>query len=980
MKWTHLIGQPLIYQYWNCFDMTFTESLEFGFLDSGKNRKGFLSPRLITNNLQSNDLMKNVLRATLSTCDEYFINVAFVTVSGLAQIRGVLIELDERNIKGKIVVSSYQYFTEPLALSYLMRFKNLEVRLISEIDSHAKCYLVSKKNYHDIIVGSSNLTKQALTHNNEWNLQIISSSYGDIYHQLNQEFDFTWQKAKRLTPELLNWYTALYFQNRKVRPNVQEAEPHTNYTVQITPNSMQIKALDNLKNLRENGATRALIISATGTGKTYLSAFDVKSYNPKRFLFIVHRRSIAKAAMETFKSIMPGNITMGLYSGEFTDTQNDYIFATIQTLSRKEHIEKFDSEQFDYIVIDETHRSGSTSYQMIIDYFKPKFLLGMTATPERTDGYDIFKLFHNNIAHEIRLNQAMKDDLLCDFHYYGITDIKLDNRKGEIDEFSALEYLEQAKHVLDKVNYYGADSEVISGLVFCSGTKQCRFLAGFFAENGYRVQIIDKDTPINIRDEYFDRLELQDSDAKLDYLFSVDVLNEGIDIPRVNQVVMVRPTQSAIVFVQQLGRGLRKAKGKEFLTVLDFIGNYEDKNFLIPVALFGDRSFNKDKLRRLMVNIDQNTPISSTINFDLIAKEQIFKSIDATSLNQKKFLDSDYDYLKRKLGRIPLMCDFLLEEERDPFTFVNYSKSYARYLVDKEPKTPKINSENLKVLDYLSMEVNNGKRILESAILNELLINGNFQLSNVSKFEDEFNVNISEEDCKSALNNLSFRFNNNYKISDCILTNTSGFIEFGQDFITDLTENPFYKNLFEDNVKFGIEYYRRNANSGIRDKGFELYSKYSRKDFSRIANLDKNEESVIFGYKIYPDIIPLFVTLKKDMQISKATQYDDYFIDRKQFHWMSKHSRNLNSKDILTFLNNDYNLRPVMLFIQKSKINPKSKVENDFYFMGRLMPVGNPNFTEGKIDGKSVVQITWELEHECPQNLYEYFTAYIGGN
>lgn len=195
-----------------------------------------------------------------------------------------------------------------------------------------------------------------------------------------------------------------------------------------------------------------------------------------------------------------------------------------------------------------------------------------------------------------------------------------------------------------------------------------------------------------------------------------------------------------------------------------------------------------------------------------------------------------------------------------------------------------------------------------------------------------------------------------------------------------MTENPFYKNLFEDNVKFGIEYYRRNANSGIRDKGFELYSKYSRKDFSRIANLDKNEESVIFGYKIYPDIIPLFVTLKKDMQISKATQYDDYFIDRKQFHWMSKHSRNLNSKDILTFLNNDYNLRPVMLFIQKSKINQKSKVENDFYFMGRLMPVGNPNFTEGKIDGKSVVQITWELEHECPQNLYEYFTAYIGGN
>jgi hypothetical protein len=665
---------------------------------------------------------------------------------------------------------------------------------------------------------------------------------------------------------------------------------------------------------------------------------------------------------------------MGLYSGEFTDTQNDYIFATIQTLSRKEHIEKFDPEQFDYIVIDETHRSGSSSYQMIIEYFKPKFLLGMTATPERTDGYDIFKLFDNNIAHEIRLNQAMKDNLLCDFHYYGITDIKLDNRKGKIDEFNALEYLEQAKHVLEKVKYYGADSEVISGLVFCSGVNQCRFLADYFAKNGYRVQVIDGDTPINQRDDYFDRLELQGSDEKLDYLFSVDVLNEGIDIPKVNQVVMVRPTQSAIVFVQQLGRGLRKAKEKEFLTVLDFIGNYEDKNFLIPVALFGDRSFNKDKLRRLMVNIDQHTPISSTINFDLIAKEQIFKSIDATSLNQKKFLDSDYDYLKRKLGRIPLMCDFLFEDERDPYTFVSYSKSYARYLVNKELSSTKMNEDNLKILDYLSMEVNNGKRVIESAILDELLINGHFNLADLSKLEAEFNIKFSDEDIESALNNLNFRFNKNHKVSDFIMNNKGGVIYFTEEFNAALTVNPFFMDLFVDNVKFGIEYYKRNTNSGIRDIGFELYSKYSRKDFSRIANLKANEEAVIFGYKIYSNIIPLFVTLKKDMKISKATQYEDYFIDQKQFHWMSKHSRDINSKDIRTFVENDYDARPVMLFIQKSKL------ENDFYCMGRLRPAGNPNFIEGKIDGKSVVQITWELEHECPQNLYEYFNAYLGSD
>jgi len=534
--------------------------------------------------------------------------------------------------------------------------------------------------------------------------------------------------------------------------------------------------------------------------------------------------------------------------------------------------------------------------------------------------------------------------------------------------------LRQAEHVLEKVKYYGADSEVISGLVFCANSNHCRYMADYFAHNGYRVQVIDSNTPIDERDNYYDRLELQESDQKLDYLFSVDVLNEGIDIPKVNQVVMIRPTESAIIFVQQLGRGLRKANNKEFLTVLDFIGNYEDKNFLIPVALFGDRSFNKDKLRRLMVDIDHHAPISSTINFDAIAKEQIFKSIDATSLHQKKFLDADYDYLKRKIGRIPLMCDFLHEEERDPYTYVSYSKSYARYLLKKEDTLPDLAEEELKVLDYLSSEVNNGKRILESAILYHVLNHQTFKYTDIKSVESEFNVTVTQDDFTSAINNLDFQFNKNYKIQEPIITVSEGNIAFTSRFNRTISGNPFFQELFSDNIQFGIEYFKNNVNSGIRDRGFELYSKYSRKDFSRIANITNNEEAVIFGYKIYSNIIPLFVTLKKDLNISKATQYEDYFIDPKTFHWMSKHSRDLNSKDIQTFMNNDFNQRPVMLFIQKSKL------ENDFYFMGRLkLPKDQPNFIQGKIDGKSVVQITWELEHECPQNLFDYFNANLGG-
>jgi superfamily II DNA or RNA helicase/HKD family nuclease len=953
--------------------MNFYDSLLYGFQDSENYNRGMLSPRLITNNIESNDLMKNVLRSSLSTCDEYLFNVAFVTNQGLAQIRGILVDLDERNIKGKIIVSSYQYFTEPLALSHLMKLKNAEVRLIRSFDSHAKCYMVSKNHYHDIIVGSSNLTLHALTKSNEWNLHVVSSSKGDIFHQLNREFNHTWRNAEPLTESIINWYSGLYINNRSQRPKLKDPTIPYGSKERIVPNSMQEKALTNLEKLRKTGATRALIISATGTGKTYLSAFDVQKFRPKKFLFIVHRRTIAKAAMETFRSLLSESVTMGLYSGEHVERENDYLFATIQTLSREDHLKKFKPDEFDYIVIDESHRSGAESYQLIIDYFKPKFLLGMTATPERTDTFDIFKLFHNNVAHEIRLNQAMKDDLLCDFHYYGITDIEIDNKQGDLREFTELNYQRQAQHVLEKVKYFGADSKTVRGLVFCSTINHSKALAKYFQINGYRVAVLDNETHIDDREKLFDRLESDDENTKLDYLFSVDVLNEGVDIPKVNQVVMVRPTQSAIVFVQQLGRGLRKAENKEFLTVLDFIGNYKDKNFLIPVALFGDRSFNKDKLRRLMVNMDQYTPLSSTINFDAIAKEKIFKSIDETKLDQKRFLDSDYAYLKRKIGRIPLMCDFLKEEERDPFTFVTYSKSYARYLINQEKSLPKLDENKLKILDYLNMEVNNGKRVLESAILQYVSQKGHFNREDLIEISNQFGVHYSEIDFQSALNNLEFKFNKNYKLEKSIIQTDGDVVSWSSEFASYILTDEFFKELLIDNIQFGLEYFIRNRNETTTDVGFGLYSKYSRKDFSRIANLEANEEAVIFGYKIYPHIIPLFVTLKKDLNISKATQYEDYFIDPKHFHWMSKHSRDLNSKDIKAFLENNYDNRPVVLFIQKSKL------ENDFYFMGRLRPALDfENFIEGKIDKKGVVQITWELQHECPANLYQYFNAFLG--
>ena len=947
-----------------------TNSLLHGYIDSEKYSRGLYTPTLITNNPETGSNLKSQLRELLNGCESYWLNVAFLTNSGLAQIRGLLVELDQQNVKGKIIISSYQFFTEPIALENIHKLKNVEVRLSQEINSHAKGYIFKSHGHFDIIVGSSNLTKNALTENNEWNLRISSTIDGSIYEEVFNEFYYTWNKSTELTPDVIRSYNEKYLKSTNIKPTVIDQD--VKYSKTISPNSMQKEALQRLNELRRQGESRALIISATGTGKTFLAAFDVQKVKPKKMLFVVHRLSIAKKAMETFQRLIGDKVSFGLYSGGETDTEADYLFSTIQTVSRDTHINNFNPSLFDYIIIDETHRSGAASYQKLINYFKPAFLLGMTATPERTDGYDVFKLFHNNIATEIRLNQAMEEKLLCDFHYYGVSNLNIDDSDNKnLENFTRIDYQWQAKKVLEQAKYFGVDNGNTRGLIFCSSLDHCYGLDHWLSMLGLNVKVIDGNTPQENRDHYFDLLEKEGTE-KLDYLISYDVLNEGIDIPKVNQIILIRPTQSAIVFVQQIGRGLRKADNKEFLTIIDFIGNYRNNNFMIPVALFGDKSFNKDRLRKMMVKIDRFTPQNCTINFDRISKQRIFDSIDKARLDSKRLLDNDYQYLKRKLGRPPFMTDFTESGERDPYTYVTYSKSFASYLKKSDPdRVMSITNEQFKVLNYLSTEVNNGKRLTETIILDILLKQESATIAEISKVHTELKISHREEDIKHALHNLNFGFNRNHKVYIKLIDVVNDRIYFTETANEWVKSNREFYEFFEDNIQFGLSLFSSNGNSETIE-GFVLHEKYSRKDFCRIANIPNNEESVIYGYKPYMHCIPIFVTLKKDLNISKATQYEDYLISKNELHWMSKHSRNKKSKDIIDFMTNDYNKRPVLLFIQKSK------AENDFYFMGKINPrMDIENFRETTIDNKGVVEVNWILQSECPEDLFEYFNANI---
>lgn len=650
--------------------------LEAGFIDFNIDTDERFLPKILTNNQNRQQKVLESLLHELEHCDEFFFSVAFVTNSGIACLVDVLQELANKNIRGKILASQYQNFTEPRALRRLIAFPNLQVKIITaDYNFHAKGYLFGRKtsdgngenDNYTMIIGSSNLTQSALTVNREWNVQLSSLKNGALIKQMQSEMERAWGEATEVTEDWIVAYDKIYCQAKGVR---QANHKKIINLYQINPNNMQVVALKNIERLRAEGKDRALLISATGTGKTYLSAFDVKLVRPKRCLFLVHRELIARSAKDSFERIIDREFTMGLYTGGTKDSDRDYLFATVQTMKQDENLHSFTPDTFDYIIVDEAHHAGADTYKKILAYFKPKFLLGMTATPERTDGYDIFKDFNYNIAYEIRLNQALSENMLVPFHYHGISEIIVDGKiLNDKTDFRYLVCDERVEHILKYADFYGCDQGRVKGLVFCSRLEEANELAKAFNLRGKRAAVISGSTSEEQRSKLIQRLESDNiaCDEQLDYLFAVDVLNEGVDIPAINQIIMLRPTESAIVFVQQLGRGLRKSKDKRYLEVIDFIGNYEN-NYLLPIALYGDRSYNRERIRKILHN--NFLPGASTVYFEDIVKEKIFKAINTNHLEQMREYKSSYQLVKFKIGRAPMMMDFVSVGDKDPYLFV----------------------------------------------------------------------------------------------------------------------------------------------------------------------------------------------------------------------------------------------------------------------------------------------------------------------
>nr|WP_025021765.1 DEAD/DEAH box helicase [Ligilactobacillus hayakitensis] len=892
-----------------------------------------LSPKLITN--QRKDNVWNNLRNELRECTNFFWAVAFITVDMLTPIKVVLADLEKKNIKGTLITGTYLGFNSPQVYRELMKIPNLEVYLTQEDGFHAKGFWFDHEDYQTLFVGSANLTRNALLKNQELLLRVSSLNAGALVNETKLIFDELIAKSEPLNQEWIEAY-AKTWQAPKAKSNYKQTE--------IKPNQMQKAALKELDYLVKNNAKKALIVSATGTGKTYLGAFAVKNYAPQRFLFVVHRQQIAKAALESFYRVLGGNRSdYQLLSGTQKNFEAKYTFATIQTLSQDDVLQKYQADAFDYIIIDEAHRSAAKSYQKVMGYLTPKFYLGLTATPERTDEQDVYQIFDYNLAYEIRLKEALENQMLSPFHYIGVQDYEEDGIV--IDETTNLRYLTsktRVEYILKQLDYYGYSGSHASGLVFCSRQDEAKKLAQEFNQQGYLAQALTNEDSQSYRQKTVAAFEK----GELNYIITVDLFNEGIDIPCVNQVILLRNTQSSIIFTQQLGRGLRKFKGKEFLTVIDFIGNYQN-NYLIPIALSGDNSRDKDQVKNQLL-LAKEIDVS-TINFTEIATKKILTSLEQTKLDSMLELKRSYKELSQKIGRPPLLLDFLKYNSTNSEVFIknNNLKHYGDFL-QKMGVEIKLSDYEQAILHFLTKELANGMRIHELLLLEMLC-----QKEIVSKEEwmkqlEIHNAVVNDAVIQSSQGILDLSF------FDVKAGKTTKAIQYGQVALVEdnlleyrlnsrikaaLKENEDFAKLFKDVLQVGK---RLNRNYDNQTQ-FTLYQRYSRKDVCRLLNWPKDVSAPMYGYRVDKDECPIFITYQKDDDKKRNALYQNDLHNGTSLRWYTRSPRSLESdevKRLLAGVDEGKQKMKIHVFVKRSDAYGK-----EFYYLG-----------QAKIDGTSVAE------------------------
>ena len=525
---------------------------ETAYIDGSVASNSFYSPQFVSNNYKDGKKVLSSIEDELLRCDKFQISVAFITLGGITPLLQTLKELEKKNIPGEILTTNYLNFSEPRALEKLNGLSNITLKMYDVQEAgegfHTKGYIFKTDEVYRIIIGSSNITSAALTRNQEWNTKLVSTEQGEMAREIVAEFNRLWNSEYALEfSEFYESYNEQYKIIKHQRDIARKDQVVSIEKYRLKPNSMQVGFITNLKKILETGEDRALLISATGTGKTYASAFAMRELGFKRVLFLVHRGQLARQTKKSYEKVFAKSVSMGLVGAGYHEYDADYVFATVQTLNRDEHLLQYDKDAFDCIVLDEAHHVTADTYQKIMKHFSPKLWLGMTATPDKRDdnvaGRNVYELFNYQIAYEIRLQQAMEENLLCPFHYFGITDLSIVGDDKDNRDFSMLTSDERVKHIIQQANYYGYSGEKVKGLIFCSSIKETQELSHKFnnivnPDTGkyFRTIALNGDANEQERQDAFERLAMNESEANvhkqpLDYIFSVEILNDGWEFP-----------------------------------------------------------------------------------------------------------------------------------------------------------------------------------------------------------------------------------------------------------------------------------------------------------------------------------------------------------------------------------------------------------------------------------------------------------------
>ncbi len=921
-----------------------------------------------------------VINDHLGEADNVIISVSFIFLSGLRLIFDKL-KNNSNPEKLTIITSNYLKSTEPSALDMLLELRNMGARvyLYDSLESnqsfHMKSYFFSSQNSKTLIVGSSNLSLTAMQRGHELNLLSHDLSVCENFEKVIDQIIAS-PNTKELTQGVVDSYREVYEESSNLF--VQEES-----STKVSPNIVQFDALEILRTERSLGLTKGLVVLATGLGKTFLAALDAKQFRAKKLLFVAHREEILRQALSSFKRVLPGK-TMGYYQSGNKDTDSDFIFASIQTLGRLENLSDFSATHFDYIVVDEFHHVGAKSYKNLVEYFKPSFFLGLTATPSRSDNVDILQYCGNNEIYRKDLIDGIDIELLCNFDYHGINDKYVDytkitwkNKKFDLEE------LDQSLNSTNRISYIFDEWKKLKQsrtLGFCTSIINCEHMSAYFNARGYKALAVHSQSTVS-RADAIARLK----SGQVDILFTVDLFNEGTDIPEVDTLLMARPTESKIIFIQQLGRGLRLHPNKEKVVVIDFIGNH--KSFLDkPAALFGFEPTNKNIKDFLDRYKDQK--------LDLPRESRILYDVESIQfMDQLSQVKVDYDTFYREFkvsnGHRPSASDFYqfigkLTDVRlkhgSWFDFVDNMgdlsadericfKEHSFFFKEFLEKTSMTLSFKMVTLKIMLANKFKPLSLDELAKRSFVYLKGSIGLWNEVRSDLKFKDLDEGANLKKW---MSYWRSNPVKA----LTETKPVFKVENDmFSLNFEINSRFENIFmslsDELISFRLmSYVVRSDNSYIErgDIGLpassQLHKAFDKRDTPKLFGWDTFDQMTGFWHPDGNKNQAIFITLMKaGFQVEH--RYHDYFINEKVFHWQSKRSTSQLSKGAISLQAED---KITHLFVRKtdSMFQGGGRVAAPFTYCGPIKKILN-------VTGNNPIQVEFELEYELPDRLRQEF-------